>query len=40
VIVEDERTGYRSGFFYLGGFWGRSSGRGETFRGGGPGGGK
>jgi hypothetical protein len=40
VILEDERTGYRSGFFYLGGFWGTYSGRGESFRGGGPGGGK
>ncbi len=40
VIVEDERTGYRHGFLYLGGFWGTYSGRGESFRGGGPGAGK
>ena len=40
VIVEDEDTGYRNSYFFLGGWWGTYSGRGESFRGGGPGGGK
>lgn len=40
VLLADERDGY--GFFngYVGGFWGSYGGPGETFRGGGPGGGK
>lgn len=40
VLLADERDGY--GFFngYVGGFWGTYSGPGESFRGGGPGGGK
>ena len=40
ILVDDEDTGYRRGFIYLGGWWGTYSGRAETFRGGGPGGGK
>jgi hypothetical protein len=40
VTVDDEQTGYRSHFLYLGGWWGRYSGPAESFRGGGPGGGK
>ena len=40
VLVDDERHGYGFFFPYVGGFWGRSSGRGEGFRGGGPGSGK
>lgn len=40
ILVDDEDTGYRRGFVYLGGWWGTASGRGEGFRGGGPGGGK
>ena len=40
ILVDDEDTGYRRGFVYLGGWWGTYSGRAETFRGGGPGGGK
>ncbi|WP_205697653.1 DUF4247 domain-containing protein [Conexibacter sp. SYSU D00693] len=40
VLLARERDGY--GFFYpyVGGWWGTYSGRGESFRGGGPGGGK
>jgi hypothetical protein len=40
IIVDDEETGYRRGFVYLGGWWGSFSGPAESFRGGGPGGGK
>lgn len=40
VMVSDEDTGYRHHFFYVGGWWGRYSGPAESFRGGGPGGGK
>lgn len=40
IIVEDDETGYRNSYFFLGGWWGTYSGRGEAFRGGGPGGGK
>lgn len=40
VLVDDEETGYRRNYFFVGGFWGRYSGRGESFRGGGPGAGK
>lgn len=40
VLVDDQRHGYGFFFPYVGGFWGRSSGRGESFRGGGPGAGK
>jgi hypothetical protein len=40
ITVDDEQTGYRHHFLYLGGWWGRYSGPAESFRGGGPGGGK
>ncbi|HEX8102528.1 MAG TPA: DUF4247 domain-containing protein [Solirubrobacteraceae bacterium] len=40
IYVDAEDAGYRRGFVYLGGWWGTYSGRGESFRGGGPGGGK
>ena len=40
ILLDDEDTGYRRGFVYLGGWWGTYSGRAEGFRGGGPGGGK
>lgn len=40
VEVDDEDTGYRHHYGYIGGWWGTYSGRGESFRGGGPGGGK
>ena len=40
IYVDDEDGGYRRGFVFLGGWWGTYSGRGESFRGGGPGGGK
>lgn len=40
VLVDDEDTGYRRNYLFLGGFWGTYSGRGESFRGGGPGAGK
>jgi hypothetical protein len=40
IVVDDEETGYRRGFVYLGGWWGSFSGPAESFRGGGPGGGK
>ncbi len=39
ILVADEKRGYGLFFPYVGGFWGRASGRGEGFRGGGPGGG-
>lgn len=39
IEVADEKRGYGLFFPFVGGFWGRSSGRGEAFRGGGPGGG-
>lgn len=39
IAVADERRGYGLFFPYVGGYWGSSSGRGERFRGGGPGGG-
>lgn len=40
ILIEDEDSGY--GHFYplLGGWWGSYGGRGESFRGGGPGAGK
>ena len=40
IQVEDEDSGYRHHFLYVGGWWGTYSGRGEGFRGGGPGAGK
>ena len=40
ILVDDADTGYRRNYFFVGGFWGRYSGAGESFRGGGPGGGK
>ncbi len=40
VLVDDEDTGYRRNYLFVGGFWGTFSGRGESFRGGGPGAGK
>ncbi len=40
VGVEDAARGYRNHYGYVGGWWGRYSGPGETFRGGGPGSGK
>lgn len=40
IHVDDERRGYSRWFVYVGGRWGTSSGRGEGFRGGGPGTGK
>ena len=39
IAVADERRGYGLFFPFVGGYWGRASGRGEGFRGGGPGGG-
>ena len=39
IAVADERRGYGLLFPFVGGYWGRASGRGESFRGGGPGGG-
>ena len=39
IAVADERDGYGLFFPFVGGYWGRASGRGEGFRGGGPGGG-
>ncbi len=39
IAVADERNGYGLFFPFVGGYWGRASGRGEAFRGGGPGGG-
>jgi uncharacterized protein DUF4247 len=40
VLVDDENSGYRHNYGYLGGFWGTYSGPAESFRGGGPGSGK
>jgi hypothetical protein len=40
ILVDDEGTGYRRNYFFVGGFWGRYSGPAESFRGGGPGVGK
>jgi hypothetical protein len=40
IMVDDERRGYSHFYPYVGGYWGTYSGRGESFRGGGPGGGK
>lgn len=40
IFVDDERRGYAHFYPFIGGYWGTYSGRGESFRGGGPGGGK
>jgi hypothetical protein len=40
ITVAPEREGYRLFYPFIGGYWGTYSGRGETFRGGGPGAGK
>jgi hypothetical protein len=40
IIVDDEDSGYRRNYLFVGGFWGTFSGRGQGFRGGGPGSGK
>ncbi len=40
IHVDDDRRGYARWYPYIGGYWGTFSGRGETFRGGGPGAGK
>ncbi len=40
IAVVDERRGYTAFYGYVGGYWGTYSGRGESFRGGGPGSGK
>ena len=40
ILVDDDNTGYRRNYFFVGGFWGRYSGPSESFRGGGPGAGK
>jgi len=40
IYVDDERRGYAHFYPFIGGFWGSYSGRGESFRGGGPGAGK
>jgi hypothetical protein len=40
IFVDDERRGYGHFYPYVGGYWGSYSGRGESFRGGGPGTGK
>ncbi len=40
IHVDDDRGGYARWYPYVGGYWGTFSGRGETFRGGGPGAGK
>lgn len=40
IIVDDEEGGYRRNYLFVGGFWGTFSGRGQSFRGGGPGSGK
>lgn len=40
ILVDDDATGYRRNYFFVGGFWGRYSGPAEGFRGGGPGVGK
>lgn len=39
IHVDDDNEGYRRWHPYVGGFWGTGIGRGEGFRGGGPGGG-
>jgi hypothetical protein len=40
IYVDDQRQGYNRWYPYVGGRWGTFSGPGETFRGGGPAGGK
>lgn len=40
IYVDAEEDGYRRWYGYVGGTWGTYSGRGESFRGGGPSGGK
>lgn len=40
IYVDDDRRGYARWYPYVGGYWGTFSGRGEGFRGGGPGAGK
>ncbi|KWW98502.1 DUF4247 domain-containing protein [Carbonactinospora thermoautotrophica] len=40
IYLDDERTGYRRWYGYVGGTWGTYSGSGEGVRGGGPGVGK
>ena len=40
AYVSDERNGYGFFFPFVGGYWGSYSGPGESFRGGGPAGGK
>lgn len=40
ILVDDEDTGYRHHYVFLGGWWGTYTGPGEAFRGGGPGSGK
>ena len=40
ILIDDERRGYGHFFPYVGGYWGSYSGPAESFRGGGPGGGK
>lgn len=40
IVIEDERRGYNHFYPIVGGWWGTYSGRGESFRGGGPGAGK
>jgi hypothetical protein len=40
IYVDDQKAGYNRWYPYIGGRWGTFSGPGETFRGGGPGGGK
>jgi hypothetical protein len=40
ILLTSERDGYFLFFPYVGGYWGTYSGRGDEFRGGGPGAGK
>lgn len=40
IYVDDEDRGYARWYPFIGGYWGTFSGRGEGFRGGGPGAGK
>ena len=40
ILLTSERDGYALFFPYVGGYWGTYSGRGDDFRGGGPGAGK
>jgi hypothetical protein len=40
ITLDDPNDGYARWFPFVGGTWGTSAGRGETFRGGGPGSGK